>query len=1101
MRLIPARPASRAIAVLTATSLTTGLLAGLAPAGQAAATHQPARTRSVHLVAGRPGRVAARAPGTSGVSTGTISGLMRTPAGTPLAGVCLTATGPAGVAAATSGSDGRYRLAGLRPGSYQVRLSECADLRDRPLIGASWPGLPAMVSVRAGRTAGLPPATAWRAPSLSSTRWQPAQATGPLVTKSTGSITGTVTGAGHRLGGICVAAISAKSDSTFATSTTKTGKYLLRHVRPGPYNVTFFVQGAEGDLLSRRQNCSNRGNWLQQWYPDVNNDFPTPKTSLVVVQAGRVVRGVSASMQIGGEISGIIRNTAGQALTGICVVAQSGDESVFGFGLVASSRHGRYAFPALFAGRYKLYFRAAGCGNKGNYAFTWWRNGTSFATATPIKIVRRRVVRGIDPVLAPGGRVIGTLRGGSAHGKPVAGACIRAYGRNGDTVGTRTTKTGGFFLKGLGTSRYDVEFDPGCPITKVSPYLFKEQEFKLTASHTRRVTAVLKIGARLTGVVRDSRGHPLAGACVEVEDDLFNSATTGPKGVYSVIGIEPGKFAVRFGGCGTAQSVTPQYYNDEPNGRSANRIRFRAGKIVSGINATLQPGGTLTGVVTDRAGHPLKNVCVGAVSIGGSDEIPAGFQAIAASNANGHYLMRNLPPGPYEVTFGCNSTRYGSQWFNLEPDSLAGSLLSIPAGLETSLNGTVGPAGAIKGTVTNGSGRPLGNICVQAVDPTTKDFVGAEEGPLTGGHGRYLISSLAPGRYLVQFSSCVGGNYATQWYRNGTNLATAKPVVVRSGQTTTGVDPALHVGGKIVGTVTGPGGKPALDICIQASDLPSDSFQFSGTDKTGHYVLSGLDSGHYSVSFAPCGPKPSNLGAASWPGLVPVTGTQTTKGINLALKAAGTISGRILGGINGKSPQGDACVVSVPENPDGSLLSAMSNASGRYVLPDVTPGKYRIYFGDVYCIGFNDEAPEATFAPQWFGGQSAEAAAKVITVSSNHTNAGINVTMHPFGTVAGTVHTVSNRPVAGECVTAVPTEPQADQLFNEPIPDVTAITTATGRYTLIGLPGQYKIEFSTGCGSADFATQWWNKASTAKTASLVTIAYGTTTGINATLHR
>ena len=65
---------------------------------------------------------------------------------------------------------------------------------------------------------------------------------------------------------------------------------------------------------------------------------------------------------------------------------------------------------------------------------------------------------------------------------------------------------------------------------------------------------------------------------------------------------------------------------------------------------------------------------------------------------------------------------------------------------------------------------------------------------------------------------------------------------------------------------------------------------------------------------------------------------------------------------------------------------------------------------------------------------------------------------------------------------------------------MSAITTATGRYTLIALPGQYKIKFSTGCGSSGFATQWWNGASSAKTAQLMTVAYGTTTGVDATLH-
>jgi hypothetical protein len=108
--------------------------------------------------------------------------------------------------------------------------------------------------------------------------------------------------------------------------------------------------------------------------------------------------------------------------------------------------------------------------------------------------------------------------------------------------------------------------------------------------------------------------------------------------------------------------------------------------------------------------------------------------------------------------------------------------------------------------------------------------------------------------------------------------------------------------------------------------------------------------------------------------------------------------------------------------------------------------------------------------------------------------------MHPYGTITGTVRTQAGKAVSGECVTAVPTEPQFDQLDDEPIPNVTAITTATGRYTLIALPGQYKIKFTPGCGAPSFATQWWPAAPSAHTARSITVAYGATTSVNATLH-
>jgi protocatechuate 3,4-dioxygenase beta subunit len=776
-----------------------------------------------------------------------------------------------------------------------------------------------------------------------------------------------------------------------------------------------------------------------------------------------------------------------------------------------SGKNGRYVLGGLFAGKYIAFF--LGCGTKGNYVSQFWRHAKSLSSANKIKVATRQVVTGIDPVMLPGATILGTVRGGNARGKPVPDVCVTAIGSAPFISEAKTIKNGRFELKGIGTGRTLLDFDPTCSGLRASPYLDADRTLKVTGGHVlHEGTVPLRVGARMIGVVRDSHGQRLAGVCVRVQDDKDDAppgqARTGPNGTYSIIGIEPGKFAVRFAGCAAAESVLPQFYNGQPTESTADKITFRAGKTISGIDATMQPAGTLTGRVSDRSGHPLAHVCVGIVSAGASDLIDSGFESSVTTKSNGRYLLRNIIPGPYQVSIGCNGAHFAGRWFDNQQDSSRGGFLSIPAGLVTLLNGSVGQPGAISGTVTDQAGKPVNNICVFIVDPKAKTYINHAVGPpdfgppLTENGGRYQIRGLTPGQYLVNFSPCAGGKFGGRWYRNGTTLANATPVKVRAGRTTTGISQRLVEGGSISGTVTGPSGQPAKNICVQAFDSASLGFQIATTSKTGHYTMRGLDSGRYSVYYAPCSVKGANLGAAYVPGLVQVTRPRTTT-VNIALKAGGTIAGKVLGGPNGKAPQNGACALAVPTDPDGSIQSALTKADGSYRLPDLTPGKYRVYFGDIYCINFDSIAQrEATTAPQWFQNQGTEAAATTITVTSGHTNTGINATMHPYGTISGTVRSQSNQPVSGECVTAVPPQPQFDQaIVDEPIPNVTAITTATGRYTLIGLPGQYKIRFSSDCGATGFATQWWNNASTAKAASLVTIAYGTTTGINATLHR
>ncbi|HEY3905254.1 MAG TPA: carboxypeptidase-like regulatory domain-containing protein, partial [Streptosporangiaceae bacterium] len=366
--------------------------------------------------------------------------------------------------------------------------------------------------------------------------------------------------------------------------------------------------------------------------------------------------------------------------------------------------------------------------------------------------------------------------------------------------------------------------------------------------------------------------------------------------------------------------------------------------------------------------------------------------------------------------------------------------------------------------------------------------------------GHYVIGGLTPGHYLVQFGSCIG--QAVRWYHNAPDLAHARPVTVRAGRTTTRVNEVLTAGGSISGLVTGPSGQPAKQVCVQAFNPASLAFKEARTNKLGQYSVRALDSGRYSLYFAPCSTTGPNLGAATRPGLVKITGTQAKTGINLALKAGGIISGRVLDGPSAKTPQAGTCVAAIPAKPNGSLQSIRTKADGTYALPDLDPGKYQVYFGDIYCIDFGLDIPsrEATTAPQWFNNQAVRSAATTITIASGHTTTGIDATMHSFGTISGTVRTPTGKPVSGECVTAVPPKPQSDPLFDAAIPNVTAITAATGRYTLIALPGQYKIKFTTGCGAPNSQTQWWNASPTAKTAQLITVAYGTTTAINATLH-
>jgi hypothetical protein len=68
---------------------------------------------------------------------------------------------------------------------------------------------------------------------------------------------------------------------------------------------------------------------------------------------------------------------------------------------------------------------------------------------------------------------------------------------------------------------------------------------------------------------------------------------------------------------------------------------------------------------------------------------------------------------------------------------------------------------------------------------------------------------------------------------------------------------------------------------------------------------------------------------------------------------------------------------------------------------------------------------------------------------------------------------------------------------------VVAVSGSNGSYTLLGLPpGNFRVEFSSGCGASGYLAQWWNAKKSAKTATTVKVtAATTTTAIDATMQK
>jgi Carboxypeptidase regulatory-like domain len=1018
--------------------------------------------------------------------TGTVRGLR----GVPLTGACVTAHGPSGTRSTTAARDGRYLISGLRPGLYTLEYRDCAAPgRYFP----QWSGGTALarsarqVSVTGSQLLTLAPVTLRPTSpaallSIATPAWLSNGASADSLAASVrhGRISGLVTDrARHPLKGICVYTVPQSSGVFYRVRTSKAGTYLSKPLKPGKYLVAFLP------------GCGNKGNWLLQFYKNTSNGG---KATPVKVTAGKTTPNINARLRLGGEIKGTVTSKSGAKLSGICVDLTDRHGNQLGG---AITHHGSYQLTSVKPGRYGVLF-TTGCNNTGNYAPQFWKDKPLSAAPTLIHVVSGKVVSRINAVLAPGGEISGTVTTSSKT--PLPGICVDVSGEGADSgiaVEVATNASGKYLVNSLATGSYQVNFYPGCNSNgNYLPATFPGSVHVTAGQVTAGINQVLQPGAAVKGTVTSkASGKPVPGICVQVYGDQgADQVYTGPNGSYYADQLPTGQYTVAFaGGCGSAGSYAPQYYDGQANDLGAAVLNLIQGKTQSGIDAALLPGGTVTGSVTSKTGQRLSNICVTVFTPADLDIFGPGFGEGFAQSFRGKYEIANLSPGQYETDFtycGHSGAGFAGQSFRARPGLGSGQLISVdPGSITSGISAVMQPGGLISGTVTSkASRRRLTNICVTATYLRNGSVTQADN--LVTFDGKYSISGLAAGAYSVEFSPCGLANYANAWYRNKSKASAATRVIVRAGRSTAHIDAVMTAGGTISGHVSDATTKaPVRNVCVYAySPATSDVFGLAITGAQGNYVVKDLNTGSYQVEYFPCYPGGKNYAAQFRHGLIHVTAGRAVSGSNAALTVGGSVSGTVTS-TSPPAAQSGICVDVVPTvaGQDGSI--AVTGAGGTYVAGNLAPGTYKVYFGDPAC-----SFGPSSVAPQWYSNRPSQATATPVTVTAGHTATGINAALASDGQISGMVTGPAHAKLTGACAAAV-------RLGAGSVPVIAV--TRSGRYSIIDLtPGRYRVEFSSGCGASGYATQWWKNASSKGKATIITVPPNAVrTGIDAVLKR
>ncbi|WP_354500234.1 carboxypeptidase regulatory-like domain-containing protein [Mycetocola sp. 2940] len=672
-----------------------------------------------------------------------------------------------------------------------------------------------------------------------------AGATPAVAEVTTGSISGTVAGGGKNIANAWVSLYEADSlwhMQLAGTTTDASGNYTFTDLEPGNYKIEF-------------QEFS--GAYAPLWW---KNATTFDSATSVAVAAGATTSGINGALVLGATISGNVKlgSASGANLDGVYVYAMSdtGDG-----GQAVTDASGNYTIRGLVAGPYTLQFEDS------NYrgAAQWWSGKTTRDSADTFTVAASATVSGKNAILAPAATISGNVKGAGNPAVNLAGISVSAMSDEGVFASATTDDAGNYALQGLPAGSYNVQFDASGTLYmnqywdgKSSPQ--DATSIVVAAGQTRVANAVLAKGASISGNVKGA-GSPnvnLAGIQVQILADDPNYwggyFETDVNGNYVITGLPAGSYTLRFDARNSGKNYVSMGWSTSGSSQDPTPITVVAGETVTGKNAVLPVGATISGNVKG-AGSPAVNLAGVYVSTMSNS---VGSWGSAVTDSNGNYTVIGLPAGDYSLTFDAASAmlNYVSQAWGATSAGDAPRFAVAASSTVTGKDVVMAKGGTISGNV-KAAGSPTRNLEGVTVSASgiSDDFY-AWQSASTDSYGNYTIYGLAAGAYTVSFDYYGGGYneqpFARQWWNGATVESAATPATVVVGQDSAGKNATLVEGSELTGTVTDAAGSPLADIIVPVWQKVGTEWtivQASSTDSEGIYRISRLNSGTYKVGF------------------------------------------------------------------------------------------------------------------------------------------------------------------------------------------------------------------------------------------------------------
>ena len=742
------------------------------------------------------------------------------------------------------GADGNYTINGLPAGRYVVSFTPTSQ---SDLVAEQWQDAvvdePATyVTVALGQAVGDIDA----------------------ALETGGTISGTVTVPdGFALGSVFVQVLSAGGISVGQSTMAADGSYVVRGLAPGSYIVLFSATGL-----------------IPVYWPDAGaSSGATP----VVVEGTQTREDIDATLVEGATIHGTVTAPAGVDRSLISVQATPHGAAV-GYRWESVAADGTYAITGLPAGTYVLRFSSS----TENVVDEYWNDKPTYATADTITVALGQRFQA-DAALQAGGTISGTLTVPASVDPQMIQVSASSATGTGSSRSGRVDDTGHYVISGLATGSYTVYFWAGST-GAISEYYDDADTFMdatpvsvTVGQETPGINAQLALGGSISGTVSVPDGFPVTSIYVNASSQsggMGGGASVASDGSYTVRGLADGPYTVWFSA--STSGLISEYWDDAETLAEASPVTISGANQLTGIDATLVEGGTISGTVSAPSGFDVTQTYV---QVSTTEGYPVGSTWQIAPD--GSYAVRGLPAGDFVVSAtsmepGLPAKYWPDTYHRTDATPVSVSLATETPDIDLSLE----EGATISGTVTVPATFDPAQVYVNASAEDTYGW--AEVNP----DGSYEMVGLAPGSYRILFSAGER-ELKDQYWDHVDRAGSATRVVVGEGSDTTGVDAGLAVGGSITGTATVPSGYDGYCVTVDGDGIEQD-FDYQCFDAGESYELMGLPTGEHVIqAYAYRGDDVStvtryypNADRPSTATPVPVTAGATTTGRNFNLSSA-----------------------------------------------------------------------------------------------------------------------------------------------------------------------------------------------------------------------